>query len=212
MTGKFTIIAPDTDCGKTYGTSRIMRNALDKNINAIACKPIQTGSTDGKSQDLDFILNTAGLSVPTEIYKKLAPCTFSTPCSALLACQIENREINLGEIVKNIREISENYDLFLAETAGGIYSPITDTATVADFAKMLGFPVIICIPNRVGAISLSVLTVKAALAEGLKIEGAVFTQTIKPQNEIDELICKDNIEQFQKMTGVKVIADYKFKI
>ena len=210
MKKAFTIIAPDTDCGKTYATARMMRDAISKNINAMACKPIQTGSADGKSQDLDFILKTAEISVSPDIYKKLAPCTLSTPCSALLAGKIDKREINLDEIAENIKKISENYGLFFVETAGGIYSPITDTDAVANFVKMLGFPVIICIPNRVGAISLSVLAVKAALAEGLEIEGVIFTQTIKPQNETDELICKTNIEQFQKMTGIKVIANYEF--
>jgi len=208
----FTIIAPDTDCGKTYATARMMRDAISKNINVMACKPIQTGSADGKSQDLDFIFKAADLSVPQKIYEKLVLRTFSTPCSPLLASAIESQSIDLDGIAEKIREVSQDYDLFFVETAGGIYSPITESATVADFARMLGFPVIICVPNRVGAISLSVLAVKAAIAEGLEIEGVIFTQTIKPQNETDELICKTNIEQFQKMTGVKIIADYEFNI
>jgi dethiobiotin synthetase len=196
----------------------LLKNTKQERLsrNAMACKPIQTGSLNGKSQDLDFILKTAGISVSDEIYEKLVSCTFKTPASPLLASQIENKKINLDEIVEKIREISKNYDLFFVETAGGIYSPITETGatgaseTNADFAKKLGFPVIICIPNRVGAISLSVMTVKSVIAEGLKIEGAVFSQTIKPQNETDEMICKDNVETFKRMTGVKIIADIKF--
>jgi len=202
----FTIIAPDTDCGKTYATAYLLKNK----VNAIACKPIQTGSTDGKSQDLDFILKTAGISVLNEIYEKLVHCTLKMPTSPLLASQIENKKIDLDEIIEKIRELSNNYDLLFVETAGGIYSPITDTETNVDLAKKLGFTVIICIPNRVGAISLSVLAAKSVVAEGLKIEGAVFSQTIKPQNKTDEMICKDNVEQFQKMTGIKVLADLKF--
>lgn len=206
----FTIIAPDTDCAKTYITASLLRKAIKQGHRAIACKPIQTGSEDNKSSDLDFILKTADLSVSDEIYKKLVPCTLKTPASPLLASQIENKEINLDNIVKTIRDISKDYDFTFIETAGGIYSPITENDTNADLAKKLEFPVIICIPNRVGAISLAVMTVKSALAENLTIEGAVFSQTAKPQNETDEMICKDNVKTFENITGIKVISDLKY--
>ena len=210
MKKRFTILAPDTDCGKTFITAMLLRKATGENINAMACKPIQTGSLNGKSQDLDFILNTANLKISPEIYSTLVLCTLKTPASALLAGKIEKRKINLDEIVKKILEVSQNYDTFFVETAGGIYSPVTETLNNIDMAKKLGFPAIICIPNRTGAISLSVMTVKILIAEGIEIGGAAFTQTIKPKNEIEETICSDNVETFEKITGVKVIADIKF--
>ncbi|MCL1947204.1 MAG: dethiobiotin synthase [Chitinivibrionia bacterium] len=211
MKKQFIILAPDTDCGKTFATATLLKKAINENINAMACKPIQTGSLDSKSQDLDFILKTANLSVLPEIYSKLVLCTLKTPASALLASKIEKQKINLDEIIKKIREISQNYDLFFVETAGGIYSPITESTNNIYLAKKLGFPAIMCVPNRVGAISLSAMTAKILFAEKIKIEGAIFTQTIKPKNEIDETICRDNIETFEKITGVKIIADIKFK-
>ena len=210
MKKNFIIIAPDTDCGKTFATATLLKSAIGEKFNAIACKPIQTGSADGKSQDLDFILKAADLTVSPQIYSMLVPCTLKTPASPLLASQIENKKIDLNEIVKKTLEISQNYDSFFVETAGGIYSPITENETNIDMAKKLGFPAIICIPNRIGAISLSVMTYNVLKNESIDIEGAVFTQTIKPQNEFDEAICRDNIETFKRITGVKIIADIKF--
>jgi dethiobiotin synthetase len=211
MKKQFTVIAPDTECGKTFATAMLLKNAIVANINAIACKPIQTGSVNGKSQDLDFIFKMAGIIVDDSVYSSLVPCVLETPASALLASRLEKQRINLDEISQKVRKVSQDYDLFFAETAGGIYSPITQNETTADLAKKLGFPVIICIPNRIGAISLGIMAVKSALAEGLTIEGAVFSQTVKPQNESDTLVCKDNVETFRNITGVKIIADYKFE-
>jgi dethiobiotin synthetase len=207
---QFTILAPDTDCGKTFVTAQLLQKAINEKINAIACKPVQTGSENGRSGDLDFIFKTANLTVTPEIYSALAPCVLKTPVSPLLASKIEKKKIDLDEIVDKIRRISQNHDLFFTESAGGIYSPLSENESNVDLAKRLGSQAIICIPNRLGAIALSVMTAKSLLAEKIEIEGAIFTQTKPPENEIDDLIYKDNIESFKNITGIKIIADFKF--
>jgi dethiobiotin synthetase len=222
MKKKFVIIAADTDCAKTITTAGLLAAAVDKKNNAIASKPIQTGSHDGRSSDLDFIFNTANLSVSPQNYQKLVLCKLKTPSSPLLASQLENSVIDLDEVVRKTLEAANDYDLFFIETAGGIYTPITCVdfnsqkslppkyETNADFAKRLECPVIISVPNRVGAISLGVMAVNCARNHGLQIAGAVFSQTIKPKDENDFAILKDNIETFQQMTNVKVISDVSF--
>jgi|GEM_PF-2330125 len=217
MKKKFVIIAADTDCAKTITTAGLLAAAVNKKIDAIASKPIQTGSQNGRSSDLDFIFNTANLSVSPQTYEKLVLCKLKTPSSPLLASQLENSAINLDEVVKKTVETSNDYDLFFIETAGGIYTPITcDSSdlqkykTNADFAKKLECPAIISVPNRVGAISLGVMAVNCAKNHGLQIAGAVFSQTLKPKNESDFAILKDNIVTFQQMTGVKVLSDVSF--
>jgi len=210
MKKRYTVLAPDTDCGKTFATATLLKKALDENINAVACKPVQTGSLDGRSPDLDFIFAKTGLKVCDEVYSSLISYALKMPASPLLAAQKEGTLVDFDKIVKKTLEVSENYDYFLVETAGGIYTPITESASNVDLARSLGFPVIICIPNRVGAISLSVMCAKALLSEGLKIEGAIFSQTQKPKNETDEMICKDNVNTFRRITGIEVTQDIKF--
>ena len=208
MKKRFVIMAPDTDCAKTITTAGLLSAAVNKKINATASKPIQTGSSNERSSDLDFILSIA--NIKTKIYDKLVLCKLKTPASPLLAAQIEKQNINLDEIVRKTIEISNNYDLFFVETAGGIYSPITQNQTNADFAEKLICPVIISIPNRVGAISLGVMAVKSALAQNLPVAGAVFSQTEITRNEIDSAIIRDNVETFKRMTSIKVLASVPF--
>ncbi|MDR0303644.1 MAG: dethiobiotin synthase [Chitinispirillales bacterium] len=222
MRKKFVIIAPDTDCAKTITTSGLLTSAINKKIRSIASKPIQTGCSDRRSKDLDFAFSTAKLNVLTEIYEKLVLCKLKTPSSPLLASQLENISIDWDEIVKKIIEVSNDYDLFFIETAGGIYTPITcgnlglqksfiyKYGTNADFAKALKCPVLLSIPNRVGAISLGVMTVNCAKEHGLQIAGAIFSQTVEPKTETDIAILRDNVETFQYMTGVKVLANVPF--
>jgi dethiobiotin synthase len=210
MKKRFVIIAPDTDCGKTISTAGLLACAINKNINAIASKPIQTGSLNGRSNDLDFILQAASMNIASEIYDKLVLCKLAVPASPLLASQIENRKIDLDEIVEKTLEITNDYEYSFIETAGGIYSPITQNETNADFAKKLKCPAIISIPNRVGAISLGVMAVKSALSRNLQVAGAVFSQTVKPRSETDFIIIKDNVETFERMTSVKVLANVSF--
>ncbi|MCL2845437.1 MAG: dethiobiotin synthase [Chitinivibrionia bacterium] len=211
MKKKYTILAPDTDCGKTFATATLLKSALENGENAIACKPVQTGSADGRSPDLDFIFAKAGLNVSPEVYSSLIYRTFKMPASPHLAAYKEGSDdVDFYELVRKITEVSENYDTFFVETAGGIYTPITDKKYNIDLAMSLGFPVILCIPNRVGAISLSVMSAITLQRRGIEIAGAVFSQTIKPKNEDDEEICEDNPLFFYGATGIKVIADIKF--
>jgi len=213
MKNRFIILAPDTDCGKTYSTAVLLKKAVSANLNAMACKPIQTASADGKSPDLDFILKSAGVSVNPRTYARLVPLAFKTPASAELANRLENngKPIDFDALVSHVSDLANEYDTFFVESAGGIYSPITQSLTNVDFAKKLNFPAIICIPNRIGAVSMSVMTAKALVMEGIKIEGAVFSQTSAAESHIDRLILHDNVAAFQWLTGVKIIMDIKYK-
>ncbi|MEX1045230.1 MAG: ATP-dependent dethiobiotin synthetase BioD, partial [Chthoniobacterales bacterium] len=58
--------------------------------------------------------------------------------------------------------------------AGGWLVPVTDKLTLADFAVELGWPVIVVVRNRLGALNHALLTLESVRARGLVLTGIVL--------------------------------------
>ncbi len=64
----------------------------------------------------------------------------------------------------------------LVEGAGGWLAPLNETASMADLASALGFPVILVVGMRLGCINHALLTVQAIAAQGVPLAGWIANQ------------------------------------
>ena len=73
-------------------------------------------------------------------------------------------------------------EIVIVEGAGGLMSPIGDEEYIADLAADIGFPLILVVPNRIGAINGALLTLIAATArpEPLCVAGIVLNDFLPP--------------------------------
>ena len=142
------VVAIDTDTGKTIVTAALGLLLKEAGASATVVKPIQTGSLDGRSADLDFVLDMSALTLTEEQYKLATPYTYPVPCSPHLAAEMANKTISIDTIVKNIALLQKEYDTIIIETAGGILSPISMKETTRDLPKAVGCPVVLVVPNK----------------------------------------------------------------
>jgi len=72
----------------------------------------------------------------------------------------------------------------VVEGAGGLMSPIGEKDYVADLAEDFGYPLVVVVPNRIGAINSTLLTLIAAAArpKPLPIAGIVLNDVLPPNN------------------------------
>ena len=72
--------------------------------------------------------------------------------------------------------------MVLAEGVGGWKVPCTADKTMADLAVELGWPVIVVVDNRLGALNHTLLTLESIASHGLSCAGLILNQ---PEEERD---------------------------
>ena len=172
----FFITGTDTGVGKTLVTTQIGRAIQNENISLGIMKPIETGVS---SSLVPTTLSDAGLlKTALEIsdsMEDISPYRYQTPVAPLLASRLENNPIDPKVIIKAYQKLTGKYDVVLVEGAGGLLVPIKHDYLMADLAKDLGLPLIIVSRFHLGTINQTALTIEAARARGLDIEGVVFS-------------------------------------
>ncbi len=200
----FFVTGTDTGVGKTLVTAQIGKTIQKENISLGIMKPIETGVS---SSLVPTTLSDVGLLKTvleiSDSMEDISPYRYQTPAAPLLASRLENKPINPETIIKAYQKLRSKYSVILAEGAGGLLVPIAKDYLMADLAKDLDLPLIIVARFNLGTINQTALTIEAARARDLKIEGLVFNCLEKDQPTDLE---KYNPEILEEIYKVPVIA------
>jgi len=185
----FFITGTDTGVGKTALAALLLAELRRRGINAAPMKPVQTGClrkpefqvshfkfqiSPFSSPDLDYSLSMAQMNVSAESYAAMSPYRFEPACSPHLAAELAGTEIEITRIVNAAKELAADYELLLAEGAGGVLVPLNRRELMLDLMKALGLPVIIAARPGLGTINHTLLSIRALREAGLEIAGVVF--------------------------------------
>jgi dethiobiotin synthetase len=203
-TGVF-ITGTDTGVGKTViaaGLTGILRQA---GVKASYFKPVQSGGIKrhGKvlSPDLTFVQAVVGLEEDDLL---LNPVCLEPPLAPSVAAEVSGRPIDLNHILEVYRRLGDSYDFLVVEGAGGLYVPLIGTEfLIADLIKLLELPVIIVARAGLGTINHTALTVKAAEAFDLQVQGVIINFSSKPKNTLAE---KSNPAIIERLTGKPILG------
>jgi dethiobiotin synthetase len=204
------ITGSDTGVGKTYVATLIAR-ALRKQGHAVGVyKPTASGCREkGKklfSEDAALLWEAAGK--PGDL-ARICPQMFRAPLAPNLAAANEGRHVDAGLLRTGIRYWQERSDIILIEGAGGLMSPLTDDEYNADLAHDLGYPLIVVVPNRIGAINQALLTLicAATFKEGLAVAGVVLNQP--PAVAADDLSVESNRRELSRHSVPPILAEIR---
>lgn len=145
-----------TDVGKTYCLVKILQRlfALLSPNDFHAIKPIISGWDGSPNSDIELI--SKALQRP---FNEICKFYLSKPLSPDIAAEIDGIKINFQEIV-DFCKLHEKR-LFI-ETAGGVFSPLTQTHTMADLHTALGGRTILMISNYLGCISHTISAIRGS--------------------------------------------------
>jgi len=189
------ITGSDTGVGKTYVAALIARALREQGHSVGVYKPVATGCQEcatgsasavlstGKtrgtrrliSNDAQVLWQAAGR--PGEL-DNVCPQRFRAPLAPHLAAREEGNQVDSALLRDGVHYWQKRSDIVLVEGAGGLMSPITDDEFVADVAYDLGYPLVIVVPNRIGAINqaLQTLIAAATFKEGMRVAGIVLNR------------------------------------
>ena len=202
------ITATDTNAGKTRITTGLARALRGMGIDAGVMKPVETGCEvgDGALVPVDAIAlkEAAGSVDPLDL---INPYRFAPPLAPSIASRMAGMDISLSRIGECFQEIAGRHAVTLVEGVGGLLAPLTEKETIADLILYLGIPAIIVVPNRLGAINHTALTVESAKKRGICIKGVVLNNITPPS---DDPARKYNLGEIERNTGVRVLAEPPF--
>jgi dethiobiotin synthetase len=163
------ITGTDTGVGKTVVTAGLLGALRNKNIDAIAIKPMQSGGI------LDAAFYCATTPLPYQPEELSAIC-LELPLAPAVAAAEAGIDIDLAKVMDHFHQLASKHEMVLAEGAGGLLVPLTGTHyTVADLAKDIGLPLLIVARPTLGTINHTCLSVAYARARGLEVAGIIIS-------------------------------------
>ena len=183
LAGAYFVTGTDTEIGKTTTTSQLIKALAEQGKCVYGIKPVTAGlETDDNgntySDDAKQINQFANIKPPLSA---IAPICLTTPCSPHIAAHIDGVTLTKTQIVQTIRQSMSQYpaDVILVEGAGGWFTPINDSQTLADVAVALKLPVIVVVGIKLGSLNHAMLTLQAIWQAGLTVSMVVFNALSK---------------------------------
>ena len=174
------ITATDTEVGKTYVTTLIVKSLVASGARVGVYKPSAADCvSDGRqliSEDAVALWEAAGRPLNLDA---VCPQRFRAPLAPHLSAKSEGRELDTDLLRTGISVWAEECDIVIVEGAGGLMSPISEDEYVADIAFDLGYPLIIVAPNLLGVINqtLQTLITASCFREGLDVAGIILNDS-----------------------------------
>ena len=198
------ITGTDTGVGKTYVTTRLLRENRARGLDSVGFKPICCGNRE----DAELLRSAAG---DTLSINEVNPVWLRTPAAPYVVSIIENRLVDLALVRETFAGLRTRHGSILVEGAGGWLVPITADYTFADLAVEFALPVIVVVKNRLGALNHAALTVGNIRARGLECAGLILNHGPAPCGEDgdpQQIAQSTNRAVLEEWLRVSVIAEY----
>ena len=171
MSGFF-ITGTDTEIGKTFVSSLLIKFFAEKGYKVAGMKPVASGAdkVDGVLQNEDALALMQSSNIDID-YKTVNPYTFEPAVSPHIAAEQAGIEVKHDVIKDNYNKLQQVADVVVVEGVGGWYAPISCHTTVADLAESMQLPVILVVGLRLGCLNHALLTSQALRQSGLTVAG-----------------------------------------
>ncbi|HEP1895265.1 dethiobiotin synthase [Kluyvera cryocrescens] len=181
MIERYYVTGTDTEVGKTVASTALLQAAGLLGHRTAGYKPVASGS----EMTAEGLRNSDALalqrnSVVSLDYDAVNPYTFAEPTSPHIVSADEQRPIEASVLSAGLRGLEAQADWVLVEGAGGWFTPLSPTLTLADWVKMEQLPVILVVGVKLGCINHAVLTAQAVQQAGLRLAGWIANDVTPP--------------------------------
>lgn len=175
MQASYFIIGTDTNVGKTYIASALIKHFVSAGHQTVGMKPLASGcniTPEGELLNDDVLALTAASNVGAPL-DLINPYRFAPAIAPHIAAAQAGQSVDCTQIMQAYQQLGALADVVVVEGAGGFLVPLNEQQTIADLAVMLNIPIILVVGMRLGCINHALLTVEAIKARGLTLAGWV---------------------------------------
>jgi dethiobiotin synthetase len=174
MAKGFFITGTDTEVGKTFVSSQIIKAFRQQGVRVSGYKPVASGGewSNGKlvNEDALSMMREASVSMP---YEDVNPYCFEHPIAPHVAAMKANVDIRLDVIKANYIKHAALADIVIVEGAGGWKVPLNDELSFDSVPLALNLPVVLVVGLKLGCINHALLTEEAIINSGCEFVGWV---------------------------------------
>ena len=199
----FFVTGTDTDVGKTYIATALVRHFVQQGYQAVGMKPVAAGcqKENGELRNTDVSALVAASNVDADL-ALINPYAFEPAIAPHIAAEQAGITVSLAKIQQAFDSLQAQADVVVVEGAGGFRVPINRQETMADLAAQLNLPVIMVVGIRLGCINHALMTAGSIRAAGLNLVGWVANR-IDP----DMPALAENVTTLKAMIKAPCIAD-----
>ncbi len=195
------VTGTDTGAGKTHFSSLLLRHWRESGFDSVlGLKPLVSGG----EEDLDLLWEAQGKGAPKEALRYRS---FALPAAPSMAAHAQGQEIQPAALVEWCQSALIKSKRALVEGAGGWMVPINGTWCIADFAVALDLPVVLVVPNRLGALNHCILTAEDITRRGLRLAGIVLTRL---DSSVSSALAEGNLRILTQEFYLPVLGELPF--
>lgn len=164
-----------TEIGKTHFSEALLTAMRAPGRRAVGVKPVETGVGQGGLSDEERLARASSFHVKHDGYR------FEEPISPHVAARKEGKVIDVALLAAELVSLSTEVDVLLIELAGGLFSPLSDTAVNAHLARALKPDSLVLVaPDRLGVLHDVLSTTIAGRTLSVAVSGAVLMAPERP--------------------------------
>jgi dethiobiotin synthetase len=187
-----------TGIGKTHFCVALLR-ALGTHFERVTgTKPVETGLAD------PLLSDGARLAAASSFHVQHSGYFYADPVSPHLAARRAGDVIDLGRLSEIVSKVRMQTSFALVELAGGLFSPLTDTALNADWVALLEPDATLLVaPDRLGVLHEVLSTTRAAQSMSVAVAATVLSA---PPQAMQDASTGLNISELQGFLSMPVYA------
>ena len=173
------VTATGTDIGKTYVSTQLIAAWRAEGLSCEATKPLMSGFAEDalEQSDAGRLLAAMGRAATPASVSEICLHRLSPPLAPNLAMRLAGIRQDYNEISGFVRRrLALPVDCHLVEGAGGVMSPLTDTALQVDLMADLQLPVILVTAPYLGSISHTLTALSVLRQRALNVSAVVVSQ------------------------------------
>lgn len=192
LTGRYFITGTSTGVGKTWVASHWLTQASAQGLTCYGVKPVASGCRliNGQLCNQDALALLAASTEPLT-YEEVNPFAFAPAVAPHWAAKQVGVDLSVERMMNEMAPtLQTSADLVVVEGVGGWLVPLNQRETMADFARALGYPVVLVVDMRLGCLNHALLTASAIAQAGLELAGWVANRL--PHRMGSEAAFKEN--------------------
>lgn len=189
----------DTNVGKTFVSSLLVRGLRESGVDCIGMKPICCG----ERTDAEELQAACDGAIPLN---DVNPVWLRTPAAPYTAAIIENRAIDLALIRETFARLRAAHSSLIVEGVGGWLVPIARDYFIRDLAREMGLPVAVVVANKLGALNHALLTVESVRASGCECAGIILNHATSAVNDVAGITNRGMLEDILNVPILHEIA------
>ena len=197
------ITGTDTDVGKTYIASALIKHFCKQGLLTVGMKPVAAGAelVNGRllNSDVTELIKAGNVDADLAL---INPYVFPPAIAPHIAAEQAGVSVSLDNIQQAFDVLKAKADVVVVEGAGGFRVPINRQETMADLAVKLNLTIILVVGVRLGCINHALMTAGSIRAAGLNLVGWVANRIDPNMPAIEE-----NIATLKAMLKAPCIAD-----